>query len=136
MDGPGSERTDDQVIRGAVLRVVAHARALAQLEKELARAELKRKGGTIGAGAGVAVAAGVLSLYALAFGFAALAAVLALLVDWWLALLIVFLVLVLLVVVLVLVARSLFRAGAPLRPEQALEEAALTKEAVRGTRAG
>jgi len=123
-------------IRASAARVVAHLRALAQLEKELARAELERKGATIGAGVGLAIAAGVLALYAVGFGLATLAAVLALAVDWWLALLIVFLVLVLLVVGLAFAARSLLRAGTPLKPEQAIEEARLTKQVLRGDRAG
>ena len=122
-------------VRASVKRVVAHVSSLARLEKELARAELERKGATLGAGAGVAIAAGVLALYALGFGLAALAAVLALVVDWWLALLIVFAFLLLLVLVLVLVSRSLLRKGTPLKPQQAIEEARLTKQVLRGTRA-
>jgi membrane protein implicated in regulation of membrane protease activity len=70
------------------------------------------------------------------FGLAAAAAALALVVDWWLALLIVFVALFVLVLVLVLVSRSLFRRGTPLMPEQAIEEARLTRQVMRGTRAG
>jgi hypothetical protein len=125
-----------QGIRGSATRVVSHMRALAQLERALAQSELRRKGATAGAGAGVAVAAGIFMLFALGFGLATAAAALALVVDWWLALLIVFAVLVLLVLVLVLVARNLFRASAPLKPEQAIEEARLTKQVLRGGRAG
>jgi membrane protein implicated in regulation of membrane protease activity len=123
-------------IGASARRVVAHFRAIAQLEKELAQSELQRKGATVGAGAGVAVGAGILALFALGFGLAAAAAGLALVVDWWLALLIVFAVLVLIVVVLLLVSRSLFAKGTPLKPEQAIEEAQLTKQVLRGTRAG
>ena len=61
---------------------------------------------------------------------------LALVVDWWLALLVVFVALIVLVVVLVLVARQLFRMSAPLKPEQAIEEARLTKQALRSFRVG
>jgi membrane protein implicated in regulation of membrane protease activity len=118
------------------MRVVAHARALARLERELARAELERKGGMLGGGVALGLAAGILLLYAVGFGLAALAAALALVVDWWLALLIVFALLTLLVVALALVSRSLLRSGTPLKPEQAIEEARLTKQALRGTRAG
>ena len=123
-------------IRASVRRVVAHATALVRLERELVRSELERKGTSLGAGVGVGIAAGLVALYALGFGLAALAAALALLVDWWLALLIVFLLLVALVVVLVLVARILVRKGTPLAPEQAIEEARLTKDVLRGTRVG
>lgn len=122
-------------IVGSTRRVVAHARALVQLERELAKTELQRKGASLGAGAALGVAAGILALFALGFGLATIAAVLALVVDWWLALLIVFVLLVLLVVVLVLVARKLVRDASPLKPEQAIAEAELTKQALRGARA-
>lgn len=122
-------------IRESAARVVAHVKALGQLEKELARSELQRKGGTLGAGVAVAVAAGVLALFAVGFGLAALAAALALVVDWWLALLIVFGVIVVLVVALALVARTLVRSSTPLAPQQAIEEARLTAQALRSTRA-
>ena len=117
-------------------RVVSHASELMRLQRELARAELERKGATLGAGAAVAIAAGVLALFAVGFGLAALAAALALLVDWWLALLIVFLLLVALVAGLLFASRSLFRASTPLKPEQAIAEARLTKETIRGARGG
>jgi len=123
-------------IRSSALRVVAHARSLALLQKELARSELERKGATVGAGAALVAAAVLLLLYAVGFGLAAVAAALALVVDWWLALLIVFAVLLLLALVLTLVARVLFRQGTPLKPEQAIEEARLTKQVLRGSRAG
>lgn len=136
MEPTASSQARPAGIRASALRAVAHARAVARLEQELARAELQRKGATVGAGAGAAIAAGVLALYALAFGLAALAALIALLVDWWLALLIVFLLLVALVAGLLLVARTLLREGAPLKPEQAIEEARLTRDALRGARGG
>lgn len=124
--------------RGGILesarRVVIHAGTLMRLQRELARAELERKGATLGAGAALAIAAGILMLYAVGFGLAAVAALLALILDWWLALLIVFLVLLVLVAGLLLASRSLLRAGTPLKPEQAMEEARLTKEILRGVR--
>ena len=123
-------------IPASARRVAAHVRALARLERELAKAELERKGTTVGAGAATGIAAGVFTLYAVGFGLAAAAAALALVVDWWLALLIVFGVLLLLVLVLVLVSRSLFRSATPLTPEQAIEEARLTKQVLGDTRAG
>jgi 4-amino-4-deoxy-L-arabinose transferase-like glycosyltransferase len=109
--------------------------ALARLERELARSELERKGATIGAGAGTALAAGVLMLYAVGFGLAAATAALALVVDVWLALLVVFAALLLAVLGLVLASRSLFRSSTPLAPKQAIEEARLTTKILRGARA-
>jgi Flp pilus assembly protein TadB len=128
-----NERKPRRGIVDSARSAAAHASSLARLQRELAKAELQRKGGALGGGAATGIAAAVFALFALGFGLATLAAVLALVVDWWLALLIVFLLLVLLVVVLVLVARSLFRAGTPLKPEQAMAEAQLTKEALRRT---
>jgi hypothetical protein len=119
-------------IRQSAHEIVAHLRALTQLERELARAELKRKGASGGAGAGLAVTAGIIALYALGFGLATITAALALAVDWWLALLIVFVGLVLIVAGLLLVARTLIRKSQPFKPEAALEEARLTREAVGG----
>jgi Putative Actinobacterial Holin-X, holin superfamily III len=123
-------------IRASTRRVVAHVRAIVQLEQELAKSELQRKGTSIGAGAGVGVAAGIFALFAIGFGLAAAAAALALVVDWWLALLIVFLFLVVLVVVLALVARTLVQRGMPLAPEKAIAEAKLSKQILRENRAG
>ncbi|MDW8339168.1 MAG: phage holin family protein, partial [Thermoleophilia bacterium] len=107
-------------IRASTERVIAHARALVRLERELAQAELERKGGLVGGGVALALGAAVLSLYAIGFGLAALAAALALAVDWWLALLLVLLVLLVLVEGLLLGARRLVRSGAPLKPVQAI----------------
>jgi Flp pilus assembly protein TadB len=120
-------------IRSSARRVAAHLRSLVLLDRELARYELERKGAKLGAGAGVAVAAGLLVPFAVGFGLAAAAAALALVVDWWLALLIVFAALVLLVLVLVLVARSLVRRGTPLKPQQAIDEARVTTQVLRGS---
>lgn len=126
---------DPRGIRGALTRVAAHLSTLARLQKELARTELEGKGGKAAAGAALAIGAGVLALFALGFGLATAAAALALVVDWWLALLIVFVILVLVVVALALGSRALFRSVGSLRPEQTMEEAELTKQALRDFRA-
>lgn len=118
-------------VRASATNVVEHATAVARLEKELARAELERRGGIVGAGAGAALAAAIFALYAVGFGLALVAVLLSLVVDWWLSLLIVFLLLVVLVIGLVLAARSLFETGMPLKPLQAIEEARLTKQVLR-----
>lgn len=123
-------------VRASARRVATHLSALARLQRELARAELQQKGQTAGAGAGLAIAAMLFALYALGFGLAAIAAAIALVVDWWLALLIVFLALVLLVFVLGAVSRALIRKTGSLRPEQAMEEARRTKDVLRGLGAG
>jgi len=130
----GSRESSRGGIVASARRAMTHVSSLVRLQRELARTELERKGATVGAGAAVAIAAGILMLYAIGFGLAALAAALALVVDWWLALLIVFVMLVVLVAGLLLASRSLLRAGMPLKPEQAIEEAQLTKEMLRGAR--
>ena len=118
-------------IRASVRRVVTHARSLSQLQKELATVELKQKAASLGAGAGLGFAAAVTAFYATAFAFATIAAALALVVDWWLALLIVFVVLLLLTLILGLLAAKMAKKGTPLAPEMAIEEARLTKQAIR-----
>lgn len=118
-------------IRASVRRVVAHARSISQLQKELATVELRQKASSLGAGAGLGIAAAVLGFYATAFAFATIAAALALVVDWWLALLIVFGVLGLLTLLLGLLAARMMKKGTPLVPEQAIEEARLTRQALR-----
>jgi Flp pilus assembly protein TadB len=126
-----ANETRPRGIRASIRSVVGHARSISQLQKELASVELKEKAAKLGAGAGVGVAAGVMGFYAVAFAFATIAAALALVVDWWLALLIVFAVLLLLTIVLALVAVSLMKKATPLAPEQALEEARLTQQLLR-----
>ena len=123
-------------IRASIKRVVAHARALGMLEKELAALELKQKAGTLGAGAGLGIAAGITAFFAVGFLLATIAAALALVVDWWLALLIVFALLLLVTAILALLARKLVKKGTPLVPEQAIEEALLTKQALRSGHGG
>jgi membrane protein implicated in regulation of membrane protease activity len=82
-------------------------------------------------GIGLVASAGVFLLFALGFGLAAGAAALALVVSTWAALLIVFGALVLFSLLLVLVGLSAIKKGAPPVPEQALEEARLTTQALR-----
>jgi Putative Actinobacterial Holin-X, holin superfamily III len=115
-------------------RVARHLGSLVRLERELARHELRTKSASLGAGGGVGVAVVLLAPFVVGFGLAAAAAALALVVAVWLALLIVFGALLLLVAVLALVAVRLVRRGTPLKPEQALEEARLTAQALREAR--
>jgi hypothetical protein len=115
----------------AAKEVAEHASTLARLELELAVLEVKRKVVALGLGIGLAVGAGIFFLFALGFGLAAGAAALALVFSTWLALLIVFGGLALLALLLALVGLSAIRKGAPPVPEQAVEEARLTTEALK-----
>jgi membrane protein implicated in regulation of membrane protease activity len=119
-------------IRASFRRVIRHAGSLTELQKELARTEMKRKMAALGAGAGLAIGAGVILFFAVAFGLATAAAALALVVDWWLALLIMFVLLLLVTAVLGLMAVRMIKKGTPPVPEQAIEELRLTRQTLRG----
>ncbi len=120
-----------QGVGGAAKQVAEHASALARLELELASLELKHKAGALGAGAVLGVAAGLLALFALGFGLATIAVALALVVDTWLALLIVTVFIFALAGIFGLLALSRIKRGTPPVPEQAIREAKLTTEALR-----
>ena len=115
----------------AAKEVAEHASALAKLELELAALELKQKAGNLGAGVGIGIGAAVLALYGLGFLLATIAVALAIVLDAWLALLLVTLGLFGVAVVLGLVARGLIRRATPPVPEQAIREAKLTSAALR-----
>jgi hypothetical protein len=115
----------------AAKEVAEHASALAKLELELAALELKQKAGNLGAGVGIGVGAAVLAVYGIGFLFATIAVALAIVLDAWLALLLVTLGLFGIAVVLGLVARSLIRRATPPVPEQAIREAKLTTAALK-----
>jgi hypothetical protein len=124
---------DDRAGVGTAAKQVAeHASALARLELELAGLELKRKAGMLGAGIGLGIGAAVVAFYAVGFVFATIAAALMTSLDAWLALLIVTLFLFAVAAVLGLVARNRFRRATPPVPEQAIREAKLTTEALKG----
>jgi membrane protein len=127
-----THETEKRGVGPAVKEVAEHASALARLEMELATLELKRKVAAFGIGVGLGVAAGVFLLFALGFGLAAGAAALTLVVSTWLALLIVFGGVLLLALILGVFAMRAIKAGTPSVPEQAVAEAKLTTEAIKG----
>lgn len=116
----------------AAKQVAEHASALARLELELAALELKRKAGALGAGAGLGAVAALVAVYALGFAFAAIAAALANVVALWLALLLVAGGLLVLAAALGALALQRLKRATPPLPEQAIREAKLTTEALRG----
>jgi protein-S-isoprenylcysteine O-methyltransferase Ste14 len=120
-------------IVGSAKEVVGRAKSVARLQAQLAQAEIQRKLVKIGIGAGLAVVALILLLYALGFLFAGAAAGLAYVVPWYGALLIVGAVLLLLTALLLFLASRSIRAGAPPVPDAAIEEARLTTETVRAS---
>ena|SRR3712207_9116626 len=115
----------------AAKRVADHAKALAGLEVELAAHEMKRKAGALGVGVGMLVGAAVVGVFALGFLLATLAAVLAIFLDLWLALLLTALGLLAIAGVLAAIGLSGVRKGSPPVPEQAIDEAKRTTEAIR-----
>ena len=131
MPTPSASEAEKQGVGGAAKQVAEHASSLARLELELAGLELKSKAGALGAGAGLGLGAGLMVFFTLAFGLATIAAALALVVDTWLALLIVTVGVLVLAGILGLLARSQIRRGTPPVPEQALREAKLTSEALK-----
>ena len=126
-----TRETEHRGVGPAAKEVAEHASTLARLELELAALELKRKVASLGLGIGLVAGAGIFLLFAVGFGLAAGAAALALVVSTWVALLIVFGALVLFSLVLVLIGLSAIKKGTPPVPEQALEEARLTTQALR-----
>jgi membrane protein implicated in regulation of membrane protease activity len=120
-----------QGLSGAARRVADHARSLVRLELELAATEIKHKLTALATGIGLVVAAAVFGFLALAFALAAAAAGIATQVPVWTALLIVFSGLVVLAAVLARIGVALLRKGAKPVPEQAIEEARRTTEALR-----
>jgi len=128
MNAPPYERLG---LGAAARRVAESVSAIVRLELQLAAAEVKRKLGEIGVGVGLIAAAALLALYAVGFLLATLAAGIATALPWWAALLIVSILLLVLVAVLGLVGKSIVQNAAPVVPEQAIEEAKLTQEALK-----
>ncbi len=115
----------------AVKDVADHAKRVVGLEVELAKLELSRKIAALGLGIGLGVAAATFAVFGLGFAFATVAAALATFLSTWLALLIVTAFLLFLAGVLGLLALSRIKRGTPPVPEQAIEEAKLTTEALK-----
>jgi len=120
-----TRETETVGVGPAAKQVAEHASSLARLELELAALELKKKVAAFGIGALLFV------VFALWFAFATIAAGLATAMDTWLALLITTGILVALAAGLGFVAAGLIRKGSPPVPEQAIEEARKTTEALK-----
>jgi hypothetical protein len=114
----------------AAQRVADHARSFVQLELQLAGAELKRKAAALGVGVGLMAGAAVLAFLALTFGLGAAAAGLATTLSVWASLLIVCGALILITAILVGVGYVMLQKASQPLPEQAVEEARLTAEAL------
>jgi hypothetical protein len=112
----------------AMRGVADHARSLVQLEVQLALSEMKRKVAALGIGIALALVALLLLGLAAIFGLAAATAGLAEYMSVWASLLVMCGGLFLVAVLLAGVGIALVRRGAKPLPEQAIEEARLTRE--------
>ena len=125
-----SERTNGGL--GTATKAVSErVSAIVRLEIELALSEIKRKAAALGVGIGLLAGAAVFSVFMVGFMFATIAAAFATFLPVWAALLIVTGILLLLVVVLGLLGATAVQKGAPPVPQQAIEEAKLTTEALK-----
>ena len=127
-----TQETDRRGLGAAVKDVVEHAGTWFRLERELAALELKKKVTALGLGIGLGIGAALVALYAIGFLFATVAAALATFMDTWLALLAVTLFLLLVTGILGALAVNRIKRGTPLTPEQAIREAQLTREVLKG----
>jgi hypothetical protein len=119
-------------VRPAVKGVAEHASSLARLELELAVLELKKKVQSLGIGIGLGAGGLLFAVFTLGFAFATLAAGLATTMSTWLALLITTAILLGLTALLGALAAALIRRATPPVPEQAIAEARLTTEVLKG----
>jgi amino acid transporter len=124
MDGIGG-------LSGATRRVADHARSIVRLEVQLATAELKQKLQSLGTGLAFTFTAAVLAFLALSFALAGAAAGLSTTLPVWASLLIVCGGVLLVGAIFAFVGITLLRQGSNPVPEQALEEAQRTSEALR-----
>jgi hypothetical protein len=115
------ESLDEQSLAELTKRLSDQASALAQKEVELAKAELAIKGKRLGLGAGAFGAAGLLGLYALGALIAAAILALAIVLDAWLAAVIVAAGLGATAGALALTGKRKVEEGAPPVPEEAME---------------
>jgi hypothetical protein len=128
---PTPETETNAGVGPAAKQVAEHASTLARLELELAAVELKKKATTFGTGIGLGLGGALFAVFTLGFLFAAIAAGLATAVATWLALLITTGILLLLTAILGGVAVLLIQKSTPPVPEQAIEEAKRTTEALK-----
>lgn len=126
-----TEQQTNGGIGGAARSIGERASAIVRLELELAALELKKKATALAVGIGLGVAAAFLLLLGLVFVFATIAAAFATFLAVWLSLLIVTLGLFAVAGLLGLLALRKIKKGTPPVPEQAIQEAKLTAEAVR-----
>jgi hypothetical protein len=124
--------TETQPSLGAAAKEVAeHASTIARLELELASLEIKKKVAAIGLGLGLLGGALALGFYAIGFILATITAGFATFLPVWLSLLIVTLILLAATGLLAWLGIRSVNRGTPPLPQQAIDEAKLTKQALK-----
>jgi putative superfamily III holin-X len=131
-----TQETDSPGLGTAAKLVAEKASSIARLELELASIELKKKVAALGLGIGLLIGALLVLVYAIGFGFATIAAALATFLPLWLSLLIVTGFLLLVTAVLAFVGVKKVQRGTPPVPEQAIDEAKLTTQALKSNGSG
>jgi hypothetical protein len=126
-----TQETDSHGVGAAVKQVAERTSSIVRLELELAALELKRKVVALGLGIGLGIGAAVMLVFMVAFVYAAIGAALALVMPTWAALLVVAGILLLQAVLFALLALNRIKKGTPPVPEQAIQEAKLTTEALK-----
>jgi membrane protein len=126
-----TEPSSHDGLDAAARRVAEHASAIARLEVELAKLELRDKATSLALGTGLSGGALLTAFFALAFLFSAIAAAFALVMPVWAALLLTAALLAGTAAGLALFARDRFRHATPPVPEAAIEEARLTRQVLR-----
>jgi hypothetical protein len=130
MHTQGTE-TEEPGLGAAAKDVAEHASAIARLEIELAKLEVKKKLAALGLGIGLLAAAVAIGLYGIGFLFATVTAALATFLPVWLSLLIVTLVLLGAAALLAFLGIRSIDRGSPPVPKQAIDEAKLTSQALK-----
>ena len=132
MSTQGTDGRPAHGLGAAVKEVAERTSAIVHLELELAAMELKRKASSLGVGIALALGAAIMLLFFIGFTFLTIAAALATTVSTWLALLITTGILLLFVLALGAIGVMKIQKGSPPVPEQAIREAKLTTEALKG----
>jgi hypothetical protein len=126
-----TQETDSQGVGAAVKEVAERTSTIVRLELELAALELKKKVVSLGVGIGFGIGAAVMVVFMVAFIYAAIGAALALVMPTWAALLVVAGILLLQAALFGFLALNKIQKGTPPVPEQAIQEAKLTTEALK-----
>ena len=111
--------------------VKKRAQSLVRLNLELAKLEARQKVAALSVAVGLALVAVVLVVYAIGFAFASAAAGISEALPLWLSLLIMSGLILLLAAIAGLLAVRFAQKASPPKPEQAVEEAERTVEALR-----